>query len=88
MAKIKQIRNIEEVAMLQQKFHDISRRKMKDRTRLRRNKLISTRKRVKSEYRESIKVHCESESSSSVILKPKEKIKIYVVTRNFSNRSS
>ena len=51
------IQNIEEIAMLQQKVYDTSRRKMKDRTRLRRNESISTRKRVESEFRESVKVY-------------------------------
>ena len=85
MVKMQQIRNIEDISMLQQKVHDTSRRKMKDRTRLRRNESISTRKRVKSEFRESVKVHCESESRSSVILKPREKIKREIFTRNLSN---
>lgn len=88
MAKMQQIRNLENITALQQEVHDKSKRKMRVHTIVRRAEARSVKMRVKDEFRESVKLNSASESSSSVILKPREKMKRDVKIRNLSNQNS
>ena len=69
-------------------MHDKSKRKMRVHAIVRRAEARSVKMRVKDEFRESVKLNSASESSSSVILKPREKMKRDVKIRNLSNQNS